>query len=96
MHSQIKRAKNEVHYYDKNYSRGLDWYIRQMPNISEGQVALEKTPGYFHTLGVARRMRTVKNDTKLIMIVRHPVTRLVSDYNQFRSNNLARGRNIPA
>ena len=92
MHSQIKRAKNEVHYYDKNFSRGLDWYIRQLPNITEGQMALEKTPGYFHTLGVARRMRTVKNDTKLIMIVRDPVARLVSDYNQFRSNNLARGR----
>lgn len=92
IHSQIKRAKNEVHYYDKNFSRGLDWYIRQMPNISEGQIALEKTPGYFHTPGAARRIWAVKNDTKLIMIVRHPVTRLVSDYNQFRSNNLARGR----
>ena len=92
MHSQIKRAKNEVHYYDKNFARGLDWYIQQMPNISEGQIALEKTPGYFHTLGAARRMWAVKNDTKLIMIVRHPVTRVISDYNQFRSNNLARGR----
>ena len=82
MHSQIKRAKNEVHYYDKTFSRGLDWYIRQMPNISEGQLALEKTPGYFHTPGVARRMKTVKSDTRLIMIVRHPVTRVISDYNQ--------------
>lgn len=92
IHSQIKRAKNEVHFYDKHWARGVDWYIRQMPNISEGQLALEKTPGYFHTPGAARRIWEVKNDTKLIMIVRHPVTRLVSDYNQFRSNNLARGQ----
>ena len=84
IHSQIKRAKNEVHFYDKHWARGVDWYIRQMPNISEGQLALEKTPGYFHTPGAARRIWEVKNDTKLIMIVRHPVTRLVSDYNQFR------------
>ena len=95
IHSKIKRAKNEIHFYDKNYSHGVNWYIDQMPPVADGQIAMEKTPGYFHTPGVARRMWIVNNKTKLIMIVRHPVTRLISDYNQFRSNNIARGEEYP-
>ena len=30
IHSQVKRAKNEVHFYDKQYERGLEWYIQQV------------------------------------------------------------------
>ena len=55
-----------------------------MPGVSEGQVAVEKTPGYFHSPGVASRLHETAQETKLVLIVRHPVTRLISDYNQFR------------
>ena len=30
IHSQVKRAKNEIHFYDKQYERGLEWYIQQV------------------------------------------------------------------
>ena len=95
MHSKIKRAKKEIHFYDKRYSEGVQWYIDQMPLVTQDEIGMEKTPGYFHTSGVARRMWSVNNRSKLIIIVRHPVTRLISDYNQFRSNNLARGASYP-
>ena len=95
IHSKIKRAKNEIHFYDKRYSEGVDWYVAQMPNVTRDQIGMEKTPGYFHTTGVARRMWTVNNRSKLLIIVRHPVTRLISDYNQFRSNNLDKGETYP-
>jgi len=95
IHSQVKRAKNEIHFYDKQYERGLEWYIQQMPSVTRRQMAVEKTPGYFHTRGVARRLWAANNKTKLIVIMRHPVTRLISDYNQFRSNKLGRGETFP-
>ena len=38
IHSKIKRAKNEMHFYDKHYSRGLDWYIEKMPAVTADQV----------------------------------------------------------
>ena len=62
----------------------MEWYRQQMPEVSPGQLGLEKTPGYFHSPGVAARLHQTARDTKLVLIVRHPVTRLVSDYNQFR------------
>ena len=77
------------------FGNGVDWYIDQMPGVRAGQVALEKTPGYFHSLGVAERLHQTNNKTKLLLIVRHPVKRLISDYNQFRSNTLARGKSYP-
>lgn len=95
IHKQIRRAKNEIHFYDKRYADGVDWYIDQMPAVGNGQIALEKTPGYFHSPDVAGRLHQTNNKTKLLLIVRHPVTRLVSDYNQFRSNTLARGKSYP-
>ena len=66
-----------------------------MPGVSEGQVAVEKTPGYFHSPGVAARLHQTAQETKLVVIVRHPVTRLVSDYNQFRFNTMSRGKTYP-
>ena len=77
------------------FSAGVDWYIDQMPAVGDGQIALEKTPGYFHSPGVARRLHLTNNKTKLLLIVRNPVTRLISDYNQFRFNTLSRGKSYP-
>ena len=75
--------KNLIFFYSR-YDAGVDWYRRQMPGVGEGEVALEKTPGYFHSPGVVARLHQTAPETKLVVIVRHPVTRLVSDYNQFR------------
>ena len=44
----------------------------------------------FHLLQVPRRIFETNNATKLVLIVRNPVDRLVSDYNQFRSRKLDR------
>ena len=95
MHSLVRRSKHETHFYDKNYAKGTAWYVEQMPEIFAGQISLEKTPGYFHTPGVPQRIFSTQNSTKLILIVRNPVTRLISDYNQFRSNTLARNMTYP-
>ena len=73
-----------LNFYLLRFEAGVDWYIEQMPGVEEGQIALEKTPGYFHSPGVARRLHLTNNKTKLLLIVRDPVTRLISDYNQFR------------
>ena len=39
---------------------------------------------------VPRRIFETNNATKLVLIVRNPVDRLVSDYNQFRTRKLDR------
>lgn len=56
-----------------------------MPKSSEGQLTMEKTPSYYVTKEVPARIHTMSKDTKLIVVVRDPVTRAISDYTQTRS-----------
>lgn len=96
MHPRVMRAKQEIHFFDKHWSKGLEWYISQMPAVLRGQISMEKTPGYFHESGVPLKIFQTNNATKLVLIVRNPVDRLVSDYNQFRSRNIDRGVDYPS
>ncbi len=56
-----------------------------MPITQEGQLTMEKTPSYFVTKEVPGRIHAMSKDTKLIVVVRDPVTRAISDYTQTRS-----------
>lgn len=56
-----------------------------MPKSSEGQLTMEKTPSYYVTREVPARIYCMSKDTKLIVVVRDPVTRAISDYTQTRS-----------
>lgn len=56
-----------------------------MPKTIEGQITMEKTPSYFVTKEVPARIYAMSKDTKLIVVVRDPVTRAISDYTQTRS-----------
>ena len=53
-------------------------------------VALEKTPSYFVTPTVPFRVFSFNKDIKLLLIVREPVTRLISDYTQLLHNHVAK------
>ena len=53
-----------------------------MPKTLEGQITMEKTPSYFVTNEAPRRIHSMAKDTKLIVVVRNPVTRAISDYTQ--------------
>ncbi|KAJ1095885.1 hypothetical protein NDU88_001035 [Pleurodeles waltl] len=53
-----------------------------MPNTLEGQITMEKTPSYFVTNEAPRRIHAMAKDVKLIVVVRNPITRAISDYTQ--------------
>lgn len=53
-----------------------------MPSTLDGQITLEKTQSYFTTRDVPQRVRTMSKDVKLLVVVRDPVTRAISDYTQ--------------
>lgn len=58
-----------------------------MPRTLEGQITMEKTPSYFITKEAPRRVFSMSRLTKLIVVVRDPVTRAVSDYTQTLSKS---------
>ncbi|RXM37339.1 Heparan sulfate glucosamine 3-O-sulfotransferase 3B1 [Acipenser ruthenus] len=53
-----------------------------MPKTLEGQITMEKTPSYFVTRETPARISAMSRETKLIVVVRDPVTRAISDYTQ--------------
>ncbi|XP_028914043.1 heparan sulfate glucosamine 3-O-sulfotransferase 4 [Ornithorhynchus anatinus] len=82
VHPDVRAVGTEPHFFDRNYDRGLDWYRNVMPKTLEGQITMEKTPSYFVTNEAPKRIHSMAKDTKLIVVVRNPVTRAISDYTQ--------------
>jgi hypothetical protein len=88
LHPGVTTAGPEVHYFDRdeNYQNGLDWYIDQMKPSTEGQLSGEKSPSYFIVPQVPERVKDyflrVQKEPKLLLVLREPVSRVVSDFTQ--------------
>ena len=93
MHPDIATAPQEIHFFDdkNNYSKGLSWYRRQMPFAFNEQITIEKTPNYFVSDDVPGRIYHLNSSMKLILIVRDPLYRAVSDYAQIRERRIQQG-----
>ncbi|XP_061562133.1 heparan sulfate glucosamine 3-O-sulfotransferase 2-like [Phycodurus eques] len=87
IHPDVRAAGTETHFFDRHYDRGLEWYRGLMPRTLEGQITMEKTPSYFVTRETPHRIAAMSRDTKLIVVVRDPVTRAISDYTQTLSKS---------
>ena len=93
LHPSIQAYKQEMHFFDddRNYSMGLDWYRHQMPYSFADQITIEKTPAYFVAERVPARVQAMNSSIKLLLIVRDPVERAVSDFMQLNTARIQRG-----
>lgn len=82
LHPNVRAPGPEPHFFDRHYQKGFDWYRNKMPATFGDQITIEKTPSYFVTKDVPRRIYNMSRDVKLIVVVRDPVTRAISDYTQ--------------
>ncbi|KAG7509080.1 heparan sulfate glucosamine 3-O-sulfotransferase 5 [Solea senegalensis] len=84
LHPAVVKASQEIHFFDndQNYARGIDWYRGKMPFSFPHQITIEKSPAYFITEEVPERIFKMNSSIKLLIIVREPTTRAVSDYTQ--------------
>uniref|UniRef100_A0AAF5PJ70 Sulfotransferase domain-containing protein n=1 Tax=Wuchereria bancrofti TaxID=6293 RepID=A0AAF5PJ70_WUCBA len=62
-----------------------------MPETSITEITVEKTPAYFVSKTAPRRVHSLNSTIKLIVVVRNPITRAISDYTQTISK---KSRNI--
>ena len=78
--------KGEVHYFDRNssYLKGLDYYKSLMPLACQGDIIIEKTPDYFLRPYVPQRVHDWNKDIKLLLSLRDPIDRALSDYNELK------------
>ena len=81
-HPQIFMSpKKEVHYFDLNYHRGIEWYKKHFKNATSKHKAIgEASPSYMYFEEVPERIHEVLPDVKLIFILRNPVDRAYSHY----------------
>ena len=81
-------AVKETHFFDAtqgNWHRGLAWYESQFGWASPGDVVGEASPGYTRhpaIPGVAGRLASVLPGARLVYLVRHPIDRMRSQYQQ--------------
>ncbi|XP_043204818.1 heparan sulfate glucosamine 3-O-sulfotransferase 5-like isoform X3 [Amphibalanus amphitrite] len=94
VHPQVMRASREVHFFDRdnNYRRGLDWYRRRMPLSFDDQITVEKSPSYLVTQTVPERVARMNQTIRLLVVVREPVARLISDYAQYLDKGARGGK----
>lgn len=86
-HPQVFLAHpKEVHYFSLHQDRGLDWYANHFADASTRQRCGEVTPYYlFHSLA-PERIAVELPAVKLIVLLRDPVERALSQY--FHSRRL--------
>ncbi|XP_068182511.1 heparan sulfate glucosamine 3-O-sulfotransferase 1-like [Antennarius striatus] len=90
LHSGVAVSQKEVHFFDlqKNYEKGLPWYVSQMPYAFPDKLTIEKTPAYFTDVHTPERIHQMNPDIKLLLIVREPTLRMISEYTHAFHNRL--------
>jgi hypothetical protein len=73
-------ATKEVHFFDVHYSKGPAWYEAQFAGRAESQITGEASPYYlFHPLAAVRAAALLP-EAKLIVLLRNPVDRALSQH----------------
>jgi hypothetical protein len=78
--------RKELHFFDENFSQGLEWYLRFFNKQGHGmpQCTGEASPYYFfHPLAPERIFRTFPA-IRLILLLRNPVNRSYSQYHHMK------------
>ena len=70
----------EMPYFQTMYKKGDAWLQSQMPCTYSNQITLMKNAGYFFDSAVPKRIQHFNESIKLILMVREPVSRSVSNY----------------
>lgn len=80
-HSEISMAndRKEVHFFDRYYDKGVNWYSNKFPNNFNGLIG-EATPNYLSYSKCAFRINETLGEVKLICILRNPINRFYSAY----------------
>jgi hypothetical protein len=80
-HPEIGQAsRKEVHYFDRYYENGHDWYLAHFPERGEYRLVGEASPYYVFHPEVPERILATVPRAKFILLLRNPVDRAYSQY----------------
>jgi len=70
----------EVHYFDRHYAEGIDYYLKFFRGAESFRAVGEATPDYLYFPEVPERIASVLPESKMILCLRDPVDRVYSRY----------------
>ncbi len=73
-------ARKEIHYFNRWYANGLDWYRAFFPRFDEAQFCGEASPNYLADPDTPFRIATDLPLVKIVVLLRNPVDRAYSHY----------------
>ncbi len=78
----LPSIEKELDFFDREFDRGIDWYLAHFPPIPEGRFFLtgEASANYIYSPHAPQRAFQLFPQLKLIVILRNPVDRTVSRY----------------
>lgn len=80
-HPQIHMSRTkELHFFDRHFDRGMDWYAEQFEPRKRHEQIGETTPAYMYKPRARKRLIAHLPDARIVMILRNPVDRAYSHY----------------
>lgn len=76
----VTSTSKEVHFFDDNFDRGLDWYRGHFPDTGGVTAIGEATPNYMFSTTALDRIQQTLPDVRLIVVLRNPIDRAYSHY----------------
>lgn len=75
----LGHRRKELHYFNNNYFRGEKWYRSFFPP-QDDRIFFDSTPCYLCHPYAAERMAALVPDAKLVVLLREPASRALSQY----------------
>ncbi len=82
----VLSRQKELHYFTLHFSRGVHWYASHFDAATAGQRCGEITPYYLFHPEAAERIHSLVPQARLLVLLRDPVERTLSQY--FHSRRL--------
>jgi hypothetical protein len=91
-HPEVFALTDEVHFFDRHFARGIDWYRARFEGSGAARAVGESTPDYMYFPSVPPRMAEHLPGARLVAILRNPVDRAYSHYWHARTRGWERER----
>ena len=76
----LPRSAKEIDFFSYYYDFGFQWYERIFEWMEHKVLAGEISPSYLHGQGVAARVARYNPDMRIVLIVRDPISRAISNH----------------
>lgn len=100
IHPDVNGPQPELRYFDRHFDHGIQWYMRMMPQTYSWQKTIEKSPDYIISLRTPPRLLDAmkkfnRTRMKLVLVLRDPFTRAVSEYIEWKIQRTRVGAAMP-